>query len=80
MNTSDVQAAGLDYTATCDNKPPYNISRNWHVDFCSPRDPSIQIVPTLGPKVSKYYLHWAIWISWVEDSSRSWVILGLAEA
>ena len=27
-----------------------------------PRDPSIQIIPTLGPKVCKYYLHWAIWI------------------
>ena len=28
----------------------------------NPRDPSIQIIPTLGPKVCKYYLHWAIWI------------------
>ena len=27
-----------------------------------PRDPSIQIILTLGPKVCKYYLHWAIWI------------------
>ena len=27
-----------------------------------PRDPSIQIIPTLGPKVCKYHLHWAIWI------------------
>ena len=27
-----------------------------------PRDPSIQIIPTLGPKACKYYLHWAIWI------------------
>ena len=26
------------------------------------RDPSIQIIPTLGPKVCKYYPHWAIWI------------------
>ena len=26
------------------------------------RDPSIQIIPTLGPKVCKYYLHWANWI------------------
>ena len=26
------------------------------------RDPSIQIIATLGPKVSKHYLHWAIWI------------------
>ena len=27
-----------------------------------PRDPSIQIITTFGPKVCKYYLHWAIWI------------------
>ena len=27
-----------------------------------PRDPSIQIIPTLGPKVCEYYLHLAIWI------------------
>ena len=27
-----------------------------------PRDPCTQIIPTLGPKVCKYYLHWAIWI------------------
>ena len=26
-----------------------------------PGDPSIQIIPTLGPKVYKYYLHWVIW-------------------
>ena len=25
-----------------------------------PRDPSIQILPAWGPKVCKYYLHWAI--------------------
>ena len=25
------------------------------------RDPSIQIIPTLGPKVYKYYPHWAVW-------------------
>ena len=28
-----------------------------------PRDPSIQIIPKLGPKVSKYSLHWATSIS-----------------
>ena len=29
----------------------------------SPRDPSIQVrIPALGHKVSKYDLHWAIWI------------------
>ena len=27
-----------------------------------PRDPCIQIIPRLGPKVCKNYLHWAIWI------------------
>ena len=27
-----------------------------------PRDLSTQIIPTLGPKVYRYYLHWAIWI------------------
>ena len=26
------------------------------------RDPSIQIIPILGPKVCRSYLHWAIWI------------------
>ena len=26
-----------------------------------PRDPSIQIIPRLGPKVYQYFLHWAIW-------------------
>ena len=27
-----------------------------------PSHPTIQIIPTLGPNVCKYYLHWAIWI------------------
>ena len=27
-----------------------------------PRDPSIQTLPTLGPNVYNYYLHWAMWI------------------
>ena len=31
------------------------------------RDPSIQIIPALGPKVCKYYRHWAIWIPRVRD-------------
>ena len=34
----------------------------WGHQKHNPRDPSIQIIPTLGPKVCKYYLHWAIWI------------------
>ena len=32
------------------------------------RDPCTQIIPTLGPKVCKYYLHGAIWIP--RDTSR----------
>ena len=28
----------------------------------SPGDPSMQIIPTLDPKVCKCYLHWVIWI------------------
>ena len=34
-----------------------------------PSDPSMQIMPTVGPEVCKYYLHWAIWIprGWVLD-------------
>ena len=28
----------------------------------NPRVPSLQIIPTLGPKVCKCYLRWAIWI------------------
>ena len=30
-------------------------------------DPSIQMIPTWGPKVCKYCLHWAIWVP--RDSS-----------
>ena len=37
-----------------------------------PRDPSMQIIPTLGPNVCKYYLHAAIWIPRV----RSRFLLG----
>ena len=35
-----------------------------------PGDPSIQIIPTLGPTVCKYYLHWAIWIPRVGQRLR----------
>ena len=31
------------------------------------RDPRIQIMPTLDPKVYKDYLHWAIWFVRVRD-------------
>ena len=31
------------------------------LDMLYPRAPSIQIVPTLGSKVYKYYLLWAFW-------------------
>ena len=36
----------------------------WVHIFCLhyPRDPSIQIIPTLGPKVYKQHVHWAIWV------------------
>ena len=34
------------------------------------RDPSIQIIPTLGPKVCKYYLHWAFWIPRVGEKQE----------
>ena len=30
------------------------------------RDPCTQRIATLGPKVCKYYLHWATWILWVK--------------
>ena len=33
-----------------------------------PRDPSRPILLALGPKVSKYYLHWGIW------APREWVV------
>ena len=41
----------------------------------NPRNPSIQILPTLGPKVCKYYLHWAIWIP--RERSEIYVSLAL---
>ena len=31
------------------------------MDVPYPRAPCLQIIPTLGPKVYKYDLHWAIW-------------------
>ena len=34
------------------------------------RDPSIQRLPRLGPKVYVYYLHWAIWISGLSLRAR----------
>ena len=34
-----------------------------HPGACSfSRDPSIQKIPSLGPKASRYSLHWATWI------------------
>ena len=35
-----------------------------------PRDPSIQIIPTLGPKVCRYYLQWATWIPRVTSRAQ----------
>ena len=37
------------------------------------KDPSIQTIPTLAPKVCKYYLHWAVWIISVNlPDIRTW--------
>ena len=39
-------------------------------------DPIIRIILTLGPKVCKYYLHWAIWIPSIGPDRRfSWRLL-----
>ena len=43
-----------------------------------PGDPSIQILPTLGPKDCKYYLHWAI--STPRDSKGVWPFVRLGPA
>ena len=37
----------------------------------SARDPSVQEIPTLRPKVCKYHLLWAIWIPRRERSLTS---------
>ena len=47
LNLPHDTAQGLGYHGSCN---------------CFPRDPCIQIIPTFGPKVCRYYLHWAIWI------------------
>ena len=42
---------------------PINLSTFRHgTSSPLPRDASIQIIPTLDPKVCKYYLHWAVLI------------------
>ena len=35
-----------------------------------PRDPRIRIIPTAGPEVSKYDLHWALWILYMPINSE----------
>ena len=40
--------------------------------LCCPRDPSIQVIPTLGSKVCNYYLHWAVWIPRVGKAEALW--------
>ena len=35
----------------------------------APGDPIMQIIPTVGPKVCKYYQHWAVWIPRVPTDS-----------
>ena len=39
----------------------------WDLGF---RDPSIQTIPTLGPRVCRYCLHWADWIPWESVTSH----------
>ena len=40
-----------------------SFTAEWAIEnFRIPRDPTIQVMPTLGPNVCKCYLHWAIWI------------------
>ena len=36
-----------------------------------PKDPCIQMMPTLGPKVCKYHLHWATRIPRATESGMS---------
>ena len=42
-----------------------------------PRDPSVQIIPTLDPKVYKHYLHWAIWILTLKPKTLELLALGV---
>ena len=41
------------------------------------KDPSIQILPTLGPKVCKYYPHWAIWSPRLSIPDTKWRFEGV---
>ena len=43
-------------------RAPKGINDPLPAQTTNPRDPCTQILPTLGPNVCKYYLHWAIWI------------------
>ena len=43
------------------------INTLFHSPVSHLRDPSIHIIPTLGPKVCTYNLHWAIWIPGVNN-------------
>ena len=47
------------HTPKKDYTKELKVSNYHHMPY---RGPSIQIMFTLGPKVCKYYLHWAIWI------------------
>ena len=59
--------------------------RSVHCDLTmlirSPRDPSLQILPTSGPEVCEYHPHWAMWtpigsIIVVQFKSKLWQFLG----
>ena len=54
------QSLGSKYTNTTNNAESDGnkndkLNGNWG-------EPSAQVIPTLGPNISEYYLHWAIWI------------------
>ena len=49
--------------------------------ICNLRGLGIQIIPTVGPKVCKYYLHWAIWIPRVRSrQGMRWLVLRVVPA
>ena len=48
-------------------EPARSIPRDTPMNLC------IQTIPTLGPKVCKYYLHWAVWIPRALTVERSFL-------
>ena len=61
-----IWATQVPKTASTSPRPCRNKNRNKGLKVLGlkpgPEDPSIQIIPRLGPKVYKHYLHWSIWI------------------